>query len=212
VEVWSHEGTLYEVNSFYCLPEDAWHYELTGFCGAAGTGSHITVAIPDGSPEDGPFTPQPAGLAVVHFGGGQAPWPILRRFLDLVESSGDLVDSQPAPAESIELPLSNNVRWHDGRRFEANSFHLGDDGAWCYELYEVNAQAHSNDYIEVRVPDASPGSGPFIPEPAACVTLTAHGEWTLPWPVFQRFVDAIEASGDIVNEQPGPDGQVRERP
>jgi hypothetical protein len=30
------------------------------------------------------------------------------------------------------------------------------------------------------------------------VTLTMHGQWTLPWPVFQRFLDAIHAAGDIV--------------
>ncbi|GAB2921104.1 hypothetical protein GCM10027280_05140 [Micromonospora polyrhachis] len=84
---------------------------------------------------------------MVYVGEGQAPWPILRRFLDLVESSGDIVDSQPGPTESAELPLSNNVWWHNGQRFEVNSFHLGDHGAWCYELHKGDAQAESNDYI-----------------------------------------------------------------
>jgi hypothetical protein len=224
VEAWSHAGKLYEVNSFYCLPEDAWHYELDGLSGPPGAGPHITVAIPDATPDDGPFTPQPARLAVVHIGEGQTPWLILRRYLDLVESSGDLVDDQAAPAESTELPLSNNVWWHGGRRFEVNSFHLGQDDAWCYELYEVGAPAEGNVYFEVRIPDAFPDSGPFTPEPADRVTLTAHGQWTTPWPVFRRFVNAIEASGDIVSEQPdaapsddphhqiSANGQAREQP
>ncbi|MBE1484373.1 hypothetical protein [Plantactinospora soyae] len=205
MEIWSHEGNLYEVVSFYCLPEDAWRYELDGLSGAPGTGPHITVAIPDATPDDGPFTPEPARLAVVHVGGGETPWPVLRRFLDLVESSGDLVNNEASPTEDVELPSSNNVWWHDGQRFEVNSFHFGEHDAWCYELCEVKPEAEGNDYIEVRIPDASPDSGPFIPEAADRVTLTIHGSWTIPWPMFRRFIEAIKASGDIVGDPPEPD-------
>jgi hypothetical protein len=55
VEVWDHSGKLYEVNSYYSLPDDAWQYELTG---APGTGSYLAIVIPDAAPEHGPFTPK----------------------------------------------------------------------------------------------------------------------------------------------------------
>lgn len=212
VEIWTHDGKHYEVVSFYCLPEDAWCYELDGVSGAPGTGPHITVAIPDATPDDGPFTPKPARLATVHVGAGQTPWPVLRRFLDLVESSGDLVDDGAAPAEGAEPLSSHNVWWKDGRRFEVNSFHFGEHDAWCYELYEVEPEAEGNDFIEVRIPDASPENGPFIPEAADRVTLTVHGSWTIPWPMFRRFIEAIKASGDIVGEQPAPNRVDPARP
>ena len=64
-----------------------------------------------------------------------------------------------------------------------------------------------NNYIDVRIPDASPNSGPFIPMPSDHVTLTMHGQWRLPWPVFRRFLNAIRAAGDIVehiSDKPAP--------
>ncbi|MGN9764810.1 hypothetical protein ACTMS2_06535 [Micromonospora sp. SD12] len=88
MEVWFHGTELYEVSSYYSLPDDAWQYELTGMSEADG---HVAVVIPDATPDDGPFTPQPAHRVLVQVGGGQIPWPIFRRFIDLVESSGDLV-------------------------------------------------------------------------------------------------------------------------
>ncbi|MGK5672490.1 hypothetical protein ACSNOB_06560 [Micromonospora sp. URMC 106] len=54
MEIWSHGTELYEVNSYYSLPDDAWQYELTGMSEAGG---HLSVVIPDATPEDGPFTP-----------------------------------------------------------------------------------------------------------------------------------------------------------
>lgn len=37
MKVWSRDGKLYEVNSYYSLPDDAWQYELVGLKGAPGT-------------------------------------------------------------------------------------------------------------------------------------------------------------------------------
>lgn len=34
------------------------------------------------------------------------------------------------------------------------------------------------------------------------MTVTAYGTWTVPWLVFRHFLDAIEASGDIVEVAP----------
>lgn len=92
MEVWDHDGKLYEVNSFYSLPDDAWQYELVGLTGAPGTGPYLVITIPDATPDDGPFTPLPASKATFSAHGNDVPWPILRRFIDLVEGSGDLVD------------------------------------------------------------------------------------------------------------------------
>ncbi len=93
--------------------------------------------------------------------------------------------------EATTLPLTLNA-W---TRFEVNHFHR--DDSWRYELYEVHTGSAENNYIDVRIPDMSPNSGPFIPMPSDHVTLTMHGQWALPWPVFRRFLDAIRAAGDI---------------
>jgi len=210
VTIWSHDAKLYELVSTYSLAEDAWHYELTGLTGAPGTGPYLTVAIPDATP-DGPFTPMPAQFAMVHAGGGTVPWRVLARLIDVLDSSGDLVEEQRHPAdEATALPATLNVWSHENRRFEVNTFHHGDADSWCYELYEVKQDNESNDYIEVNVPDASPEAGPFVPMPADQVTLTMHGRWTLPWPVLRRFIDAIKANGDIVDSAPGAESDPDE--
>ncbi|MEV4133517.1 hypothetical protein AB0J72_15265 [Dactylosporangium sp. NPDC049742] len=195
--VWLHDDKLYEVSSGYSLPDDAWQYELTGLTGAPGTGPYLAITIPDATPDDGPFTPMPAHHVRVRAGGGQVPWPILTKFIDLVESSGDLVAEDRNLA--TELPLTLNAWQHDDRRYEVNQFHFGDNDSWCYELYEVKPDAAGNDYIDVQIPDTQPENGPFVPGPADHVTLTMHGNWSIPWPVFRRFVDAVQASGDIVD-------------
>ncbi|WP_431926396.1 hypothetical protein [Micromonospora wenchangensis] len=199
MEIWSHDGKLYEVTSGYSLSDDAWQYELVGLTGPPGTGPYLSVSIPDATP-DGPFTPRPTAHVVVHAGGGIVPWPVLEKLVHLLDSSGDLVDDQrDLSPEAIVLPLTLNTWSQDDRRFEVNHFHHGDAGSWCYELYEVGPAATENNYIDVRVLDASPESGPLVPMPAEHVTLTMHGRWALPWPVFRRFLNAIRAAGDIVD-------------
>ncbi|MFV2013373.1 MULTISPECIES: hypothetical protein [unclassified Micromonospora] len=79
-------------------------------------------------------------------------------------------------------------------------------------MYEVDAQAADNAYIEVRIPDASPDDGPFIPQPADQVTFTSHGELSIPWPVFRRYIDAINASGDITDQRTRTDSDAQPRP
>jgi len=196
MEIWSYDGKLYEIISMYSLPDDAWHYELTGLTGPPGTGPYLAIDIPDTTP-DGALTLRPAQHVKVHAGGGVVPWLILKQLIDQVDSSGDLVDEErDSSAEATVLPLTLNAWSHGNQRFEVNHFH--NDDAWNYELYEVDPDATENNYLDVRIPDASPNSGPFIPMPGDYVTLTMHGRWTLPWPVFRRFLDAIQAAGDIV--------------
>jgi hypothetical protein len=210
MEIWCHDGKLYDVNSYYSSPDDAWQYELVGLTGAPGTGPSFTVVIPDATPDDGPFTPRPAHHAQVHVAGGQLPWPILHKLIEMVESSGDLVEEQRnAPPDGNALPSSHNVWWHDDQQFEVNIFHFGETDSWCYELYEVKPDAEGNDYIDVQIPDASPDSGPFVPVPAHRVTLTIYGDWIIPWPIFRRFIDAVQSSGDIVEvDREGSPGWV----
>jgi hypothetical protein len=98
VDVWSHAGKLYDVVSGHSLPDNGWRYELTGLTGEPGDGPFLSVLIPDATPGDGPFTPAPADdVMVLAFGPAPIPWPILRRFMALVESSGDIVTG-PGPA------------------------------------------------------------------------------------------------------------------
>lgn len=38
VEEWTYNGTAFQINSMYLLPEDAWTYELTGWYRTSGGG------------------------------------------------------------------------------------------------------------------------------------------------------------------------------
>ncbi|MET7949820.1 hypothetical protein [Micromonospora sp. NPDC005324] len=107
MEVWDHGAKLYEVNSYYSLPDYAWQYELVGLTGAPGAGPYITVTIPDATPDDGPFTARPASEVMFGAGGGDVPWPILRRFIDLVESSGDIVQDLADSASPTTDPQAS---------------------------------------------------------------------------------------------------------
>jgi hypothetical protein len=198
MEIWSHDGKLYELTSGYVLPEDAWSYELTGLTGPRGTEPFLSVSIPDATPI-GPFTPRPAERVIVHAGGGVLPWPILEKVMGVLDSSGDLVDEhRDLSAEATALPLTLNTWAHGDRQFVVNHHHDGSTGSWRYELYEVDSGKSENNYIEVRIPDVPPESGPFVPMPSKHVTLTMHGSWAIPWPVFRRLLDAVQAAGDIV--------------
>ncbi|MFF7250733.1 hypothetical protein ACFZBU_43535 [Embleya sp. NPDC008237] len=198
MNVWAHDGLLYEVDSGYSLPDDAWRYELAGVSGAPGTGPYLVVIIPDATPDDGPFTPKQAEHVRTVIHDGRTPWPVLLRFVDLIEGSGDVTHGHEATSDIGTLASSNNEWQFADRRFEVNSFHIGDRGSWCYELYEVAPETSENNYIEVQIPDAQPAEGSFVAATADQATFTAHGAWTLPWPVFRHFLDVIETSGDIV--------------
>ncbi|ROO60527.1 hypothetical protein EDC02_2417 [Micromonospora sp. Llam0] len=196
MEEWTYNGTTFQINSMYLLPEDAWTYELTGWYRTSGG---VAVVIPDTTPAGVPFTPADATYAYVAFAGGPLPWPVLLRFIRFVEASGDIV-SDPATATATasgDLSLSVNSWRFASQAFEVTSYHDGQHDGWCYELYEVNPTDSSDGYIDVRIPDLQPGGGPFVPAPAGQVTVIGHRSPTFPWPVFRHFLDGILASGDI---------------
>jgi hypothetical protein len=66
-------------------------YELTPSACDRGRMS-LVVLIPDATPDDGPFTPKGSTHARVVLDDGDLPWPVLSRFLQSVDSSGDIVD------------------------------------------------------------------------------------------------------------------------
>jgi len=136
--------------------------------------------------------------ALVLMEDGRLPWPILRRFVLLVEQSGDIVVDAQHGLVSGDPNLSCNLWSFTERAFEVNSYYFGEHDCWCYELYEVDPDAVGNNYIDVRIPDLQPAGGPFVPAPAEQVTFIVHGSPTLPWPVLHRLVGAVVASGDIV--------------
>jgi hypothetical protein len=192
-----HAGEVYEVNSMYLLPDDAWTYELTPLPGGLGRAS-LMVLIPDATPDDGPFTPMSATHARVMAYDGDLPWLVLTRFLRLVETSGDfLADEADAPVVG-DLSLSCTAWQFAGQSFEVNSYHFAEHDCWCYELYELNRAESDNDYFQVRIPDLQPAEGPFVPASAEQVTIHAHGSFTVPLPVFRHFLSTIRGSGDIV--------------
>ncbi|MDT5027639.1 MAG: hypothetical protein QOE61_4065 [Micromonosporaceae bacterium] len=198
VEVWTHGGGLFELNSMYALPDDAWTYELTARSGHRGQG--LAVLIPDVTSGDAPFTPSGAGMVRVLVEDGAWAWPVVMRLVRFVEASGDIVPDGRVVV-SGDLDLSCNEWTFGARRFEVNSFWLDDPDCWFYELYELGQPSDRNDYLDVRVPNVNPdpNSGVFTPDDAGRVTLNVFGTWVLPWPVLTHFVAAVEASGDIVS-------------
>jgi hypothetical protein len=194
-----HDGTVYELNSMYALPEDAWTYELIGPRGSSGAAASLAVVIPDATPDDGPFTPMRAAYVRVLAEDGLLPWPILLRFVQLLEDSGDIRAGHEDTAVSGDLRLSNNSWRFGDRAYEVNSFHFADHDCWCYELYEVGPAGTENDCLDVRIPDLQPAGGPFVPATADRVTVTVHGSLRLPWPVLRHFLNVIQTSGDIID-------------
>lgn len=108
MDVWSHEGELYEVVSGYDSSDDAWTYELTPLGATRGDDPSarpdqavLEVRVPDATPDEGPFTPRPSDEVTVSWAGsGRLPWPVLRRFLALVESRGDIIGATPGDPSS----------------------------------------------------------------------------------------------------------------
>lgn len=199
MEQWAHQGQRYEVNSMYLLPDDAWAYELWPSAGPAG---RLIVLIADATPDDGPFTPLSSAHALVTAEEVSLPWPVLRRFVHLVDTSGDIVPAEQDETVTGDLSLSSNAWRFASRSFEVNSFHLAEHDCWCYELYEPAPTITGNNYIDVRIPDLQPASGPFLPARADKVGFASHGSCTIPWPVFRHFVDAVETDGPITDVNP----------
>lgn len=185
----------------YLLPENAWTYELTGPCSTFGTVAMLAVVIPDAAPDGEQFTPVDATHAHVTAAEGPLPWPVLLRFVRFVETSGDIVTGAPTATVTGDLALSLNSWNLASRAFEVTSYHDGEHDGWCYELYEVDPTNASNDYIDVHIPDLHPAGGSFVPVPARHVAVAGHGSPYLPWPIFRHFLDAISASGNIVEDQ-----------
>ncbi|WP_433650171.1 hypothetical protein ACQP2C_27445 [Micromonospora zamorensis] len=203
MEEWAYDGMTYQINSMYLLPEDAWTYELIGPRATSDVVGAVAVVIPDATPDGEQFTPADATHAYVAATERPLPWPVLLHFVRFVESSGDIVSGAPNAAVAGDLSLSLNLRRFASRVFEVTSHHDGEHDGWCYELYEVNPTNTSNDYIYIRIPDLQPSGGPFVPALARQVTVAGHGNSKLPWPVFRHFLDAIFASGHVVDDQEG---------
>lgn len=200
VEQWTYNGAVYQVNSMYLLPDGAWTYELTGPHGTSGKVTGLAVVIPDATPDGGPFTPMDSTHAHVVTDDGHLPWPVLLRFIRLVETSGDIAPGAHGGTVTSDLSSSLNSWRFADRAFEVDSYHFADRDSWCYELYEADPADTRNDYIDVCIPNLQPAGGPFVPATAGHAVFTAHGSWTVPWLVFRHFLDAVAASGDIVDD------------
>jgi hypothetical protein len=187
--IWQHDGRRYEFASFYPLPDVAWAYELT----ALNHAGYLSILVPDATPGDG-FTPLDESHTYVRWSTGVLPWPLVRRLTGV--AAADMV---PAAATVRGNLRHTHNRWTYGaREFDCNSFHFAEHSSWCYEIAELFTPG--NDFIDVRIPDLAPESAPFVPAPVDRVRLHCHGDGTLPWLVYRRFVQLVEASGDIVGE------------
>jgi hypothetical protein len=193
MEVWSHDGKQYELNSYYNVIDNAWQYELVG----TAEPTFLAIVIPDSTPDGDRFVPAPSDDVLLAAAGGTTPWPILMGLVDRAESSGDIVeDTRWRLAAASDRPLITHTVWtHHSKIYEINSFYFGDRDAWCYELCLPHSDPDRNDYLAVLIPDADPGSGPFVPVASDRITCTVHGDCAVPWPVFRRFIEAISTDG-----------------
>jgi hypothetical protein len=192
---WSHGSRMFGVVETYDLHDNAWVYELTGGNGSS-FDAFLAVAFPDATPI-GDFTSMAADRTVVHVAPGTIPWPVLRKFLDLVDRSNFLVDDQEWGSVVAADPLSaSHVVWtHEDASYDVNSFHHSDRDGWCYELC-APIRPDRNDFLDVLVPDVA-GDGQFAPASADHVVLAVHGEWTVPWPIFRKFVEVVASASAL---------------
>jgi hypothetical protein len=92
---WHHNGKTYEVNNFHHSDAVAWCYEMYEVPGEPDRNDYVEVRIPDLTPL-GRFTPAPASKAVfLAHGEPRIPWPVLRRFFNLMREYGHLVEAEP---------------------------------------------------------------------------------------------------------------------
>jgi hypothetical protein len=194
MESWVHADEIYQVNSMYLLPDDAWAYELTPAACDRGRMSLI-VLIPDATPDDGPFTPKARPTPGSSWKTATCRGPCFHA------SSGDIVDDEQGVVAG-DLSMSCNTWRFADRSFEVNSYDHSDHDYWCYELHQTNGANSNNDYLEVRIPHLQPTGGSSGPSTADQATMRAHGSWPVPWPVFRHFVNAISSNGDIIEDLP----------
>ncbi|WP_285691758.1 hypothetical protein [Actinoplanes sp. NBRC 103695] len=143
-----------------------------------------------------------ASHAQVAAGDGPLPWPLLVRFIRLVETSGDIVSSTLTMTGDLSSSL-NSWRFA-GRGFEVTSYHDSEHDGWCYELYEADPAGTASKYIDVRIPYLHPARDPLTPCPAAHIVFASHGNPVLPWPVVRHFLNTISASGNIIDDPARP--------
>jgi hypothetical protein len=86
VEIWEHDGAVWDYLSYYSLVEDAWVHEARSFEGGT---RHVEIVIPDATPDDGPFIPRPDD-AFIRMGEGSIPAGILTRLIAAARDAGDL--------------------------------------------------------------------------------------------------------------------------
>ncbi|WP_280232459.1 hypothetical protein [Nocardia cyriacigeorgica] len=93
MEIWTDGTRRFEVNSYYCLPDNAWTWELIELSDSYDATPRLSVSIPDATPEDGQFVPEDVERVDVLCNNGRVPWRIVRRFIGLIEESGDIRDT-----------------------------------------------------------------------------------------------------------------------
>lgn len=86
MDIWEHDGQLFEYTSGYYLDGDAWHHELVGLSAPA----FVEISVPDATPDDAAFTPSSPDQVIVRFADGSIPWPIWLKFMSAIQESNDL--------------------------------------------------------------------------------------------------------------------------
>ena len=86
MDIWEHDGQLFQYDASYHVDEDAWHHELTGLSAPG----FVLVSVPDATPDDAAFTPSSPDQVLVRFTDGSIPWPIWLKFISTIQNAKDL--------------------------------------------------------------------------------------------------------------------------
>ena len=118
MEIWEHEGQLFEVQSLYAGDHNAWCHELTSI---ETGGAALRVFVPDATPDE-PFTSSSLDRVQVQLLGGTVPWPILTKLVALVTESVGL-DSTEAGQRRIG---ASRGKYATGRACRVEACHSED--------------------------------------------------------------------------------------
>jgi hypothetical protein len=92
--------------------------------------------------------------------------------------------------------LSSQRLRHAGRVYETNNFYLDDANAWSYEVYDVDHVTGCNDYLEIRIPDLTPGASYTAADPDQ-VDIIAHGSPAIPLVIVLKVLQLAHEYGDL---------------
>ena len=132
------------------------------------------------------------------------PWLVMIRFMDLLESAGDIIAAPEDPTVTGTTHLAHTTWVFADRRYEVRSYFRPEQNCWSYGLGQTVPAPTQNGFLEVRITNPPSGTQPIALPPAELVVLNSHGRCDVPWPVFRHFLDHIATDQHLSSDPPPP--------